>query len=343
MSARRYFAVAIGISCSASFGLLACGDDDDSAIVGTGTDAGGDASNVVEDTGTGGSNDSGSDAGKIDAGDAGKPTDAGADADAVAPPTFTDALRSSGHIRLAHDLVIGEFYVDDLEVRWSNSTECTMLVRTPAKAFGTAGTITIGGGIVGQDGGPTAAITIPPPSTPDIYLYAGPDTILPFSNEFTVDIDQGPTADGFPALTPQTLVTSLNLPLSIKTPTFGATPLEVPVTKPFELTWTPPAGPGDLTKQRVLVDISVQPTASDSGKVVNLYCAFPVTAGKASIPGEILADMKARSGGGETVGATLTVYGGGQSVVTVKNAMTYIIEAALDTSFDNGTQDLTLK
>jgi len=164
------------------------------------------------------------------------------------------------------------------------------------------------------------------------FGYVAEDQFFPATNEFTVDVDEAPSSAGFPPLPVQTLPTSVSTPVAILGPSAdaGADGLKIPTTKPFDITWTAPTAPGDLTNQRLMVELHVSQSALDTGKNVNLYCAYPLTAGKASIPAEVLADVKARAGGG-TPGGTLSLLAGGQRMVTVKDAATYIIEVARDT------------
>jgi hypothetical protein len=125
------------------------------------------------------------------------------------------------------------------------------------------------------------------------------------------------------------LPTSVATPVPIVAPSAdaGADGLTVSTAKAFEIKWTAPTGPGDLTNQRLMVELAVNPSAQDTGRFVKLYCAYPLSAGSASIPAEVLADIKARAGGG-TPGGNLTLLAGGQRMVTVKDAATYIIEVA---------------
>jgi hypothetical protein len=336
---RRYFAVAIGLSCLGAVALLACSDDDTNPGTSTTTDGGGDASprDSAPSTATDSTTGTDSTVPNLDSGTDAKPTGTtDADADATVAPTATEALQSTGFIRITEFLAFAEFYFDDLTVRWSNAPECVMVSRAPNKGQATAGTVTIGGEIVGKDGGPAAAVKLE-----SDFGYLAEDQFFPSTNEFTVDVDEAPTSNGFPPLPVQTLPTSVATPVPILTPSAdaGADGLKIPVTKPFDITWTAPTGPGDLTNQRLMVEIHVGPSAFDTGRNVNLYCAYPLTAGKASIPAEVLADMKARAGGAATSGQ-LSLLSGGQRMVTVKDAVTYIIEVARDsdsTDYSPGT------
>lgn len=337
-ASRRLFAVAIGISCSGALGLLAC--DDDNPSTPSNVDGGGDASNIVEeDTGTGTENKLDA-SGNVDSGDAGKSnTDAG-DAGADAAVVVEEHTRSTAKITIQRDFALAEFFVDDQDVTWSNLPECVAVVRSPAKdSTSSAGVITIAGDIVGKDGGPAAKIDL---VAAEGYAFADPD-ILPLSNDFTVDVS-GTSAASFSAFGLQTLPVSLNLPIAVTAPTGLQLPtsppdppavaVEIPSTKPFDITWTAPTGPGDLTNQRVIIDVSFSPSATqDIGRSVNLYCAFPLTKGKASIPANVLTDIKARAGGGD-IGGSITITAGGQKAIVVKDSL-YIIEVARADSTDS--------
>jgi hypothetical protein len=324
---RRYLAAAIGLSCLGAFALLACSDDDTNPGEPSTTDGGGDASphdssvTPIQDSTTG----IDSTTPNLDSGSDAKPTETtDADADATVAPTSTEALNSTGFIRIMQNIAFAEFYVDDLTVRWSNAPECLIVARFPNKAQAAAGTVTIGGAVVGKDGGPAAPVTLE-----SDFGYVAEDQFFPATNEFTIDVDEAPTSTGFPPLPVQTLPTSVATPVPILLPSAdaGADGLKISTTKPLEIKWTAPTGPGDLTNQRMMVELQVNPSEQDTGRFVRLFCAYPLTAGAASIPAEVLADMKARAGGG-TPGGNLSLLAGGQRTVTVKDTATYVVEVA---------------
>lgn len=325
-ASRRCLAIAICLSCTAALASLAC-DDDSSGGTSTGTDSGADASSTA-DSSTAKDGGSGSDgSASPDSGSDASPSDAGTDADATTGPTRKESVESTGVVRVLSTFAYAEFYVDDVVVRWSNAPDCVLVMRSPAKPLATAGTVTIGGEIVGKDGGPTNPVIL----DPDFDYYAE-DNILPSTNEFRVDISQGPTSTSFASLPIQTVPTSLPTPLALLTPTAvdAGARRTIPIATPFELTWTAPSGPGDLTFQRVIVELNVSPSQQDTGRSANLFCGFPITSGKATIPAEVLQDMAAAAGGAPA-GGLLAVFAGGQRTVTVKNT-TYIIAVNRDDS-----------
>lgn len=328
---RRYLALAIGLCCTTAFAMLAC-DDDPATPSGSG-DSGVDASTTDGATGKDATATDGS-VPIVDSGnDVTQPTnDAGTDASS---PTTTEAIRSTGYIHITDMIAFAEFYADDTTVRWSNAPECLIVARSAAKTMSPAGTVTIGGDVVGQTGGPAEPLKLEAATE-----YVAVDTIFPATNEFTVDVDQGPASAGFAALPVQTLPTSLATPLVMLTPSADAGAdagaLSIPTSKPYELTWTPPTGPGDLTNQRVILNLVVTPTSLETGKRLSLFCGFPLTAGKATIPSEVLKDLQARAGGG-AAGGSLVFWAGGHRLITMKDATTYIIEVAREDSVADWT------
>ena len=98
----------------------------------------------------------------------------------------------------------------------------------------------------------------------------------------------------------------------------------VSTTKAFELAWTVPASPGP--DQRILFGMLVFPTETPGSKWSTLHCSFPISAGSATIPPEIFADMKRRAGATTTADMLMWFFAGGQKEFTGGGA-SYVIEA----------------
>lgn len=266
--------------------VVACGDDDTTNDK-PGGDAGNDSStprdSSVPDTS---SSDSG---GGTDASDAG--------VDAEAGPTTTVTLSSAGRIQVFQDAIFGEFLEDQTIVRASNAPECVAHIGSKGKLFAKAGTLTVGGQIVNSDGGPTQAIAVQPGPfvddtgyTYEYFAFLDGINIFPPDDSLTLQVQTGGTAT-VGAMPVQTLRPP---PAAQVTVTAPAVPdggvLNIPSTLPFNVTWTAPDAGADL---RVFIGIleldSVQ-------KRANIYCGYPLSAGKATVPANFLGEVRARLG-----------------------------------------------
>lgn len=305
---------------SAIAGVLAACDDDSTG--GTGAPDSGAIDSGGKDSGSSGSTDSGSDASTTDTGsDAQQNGDTGADAG----PVLTSSVGSTGSIQIRQDAVFAEFYEDDVILRWSNAPDCVAHVRSRTKPQSQAGTLTVGGPIVGSDGGTDQAITV----TPDPmlgYVFIGP--VFPFTDALNVELS-GTSTVAFPGIPVQTLEPSAAAEVVVSKPVLpDSGDLKIPHTSAFDIAWTAP-GSGTANKKIAFV-LSISPTSAIGAKVAILHCAFPLAAGQASVPANILADLRDRATAGTgTTNPTgfVHVFAGAKKEIAITTT-SYVVEAA---------------
>lgn len=314
---RRALPITIGLAAMTASVLLACGDDD--TAVTPAPDSGAlDANRSDTSTPT----DSGGSDGGVDSG-----SDTGVDTGVDAGPTLTSAVGATGQIYIANDVVIGEFFEDDVILRWSNAPNCVVYVRGLTKPQSNAGTLTVGGQIVGTDGGTDAVINVEfDPSMG--YFY--PATVFAPVDTHTLTVEVA-GAGGLAALPVQTMRPPREAPVNVTAPAVpdaGAS-LNIPSTAPLAFTWTPPVG-GFVNEQKMAVRLQTQLTSAANSKLTKLYCAFPLSAGTATIPANVLAELKTRAGG--TADAVLHAFAGSAKEVTTATGSYFIEVVRADTT-----------
>jgi len=292
--------------------VAACGDDDANEG-GGGPDSGAVA---LPDGGGTDANAPPSDSGAADVGDTGSSeasTDAGA--------TIQTTVGSTGYIRLFNDAVFASFYEDDTILRASNAPECVVHFRSPTKPRSQAGSITIGGPVVGVDGGPAQPlIGTPDPIAENEYLVFDP-AVFPSNDDLQVTVE-GAGSDAFPAMPAQALRPPPATLVKLTAPAHDGGPLSVSSTQPLQLTWTPPASAkAGATMVVAFTEIKVPP----SGKTASLFCNYPLAAGSAKVPPNLLAALKAVVGAGAA--GTLSVFAGGGKEFTA-NGASYVLAAS---------------
>lgn len=311
-------------ACAASLAtaaavLVACSDSDTTTPDdGTSLDAGPDTS--PGDT----------EAGAPDASDGAAP-DAGQD---DAGPTFTSAPGSTGYVQVRDTYIVAHFREDDTVLRASNVPECVAHIRSATKPLSAAGSLTIGGAIVGADGGPEQAIVVDPldPTDP-LYVYQ-PDPppdfggVFPPTETLLVQIE-GSGSLAFPPMPAQSLPSPAAGAISFTKPVVDVDnpdPVVLTTSDTFEVTWTPPATPhADHRIILALQDID----AEEAPRLGNLHCSFPIAAGKGSIPANLLAELRSRVGGQGTATGLFHVLAGGYKEFTGGGA-SYVIEVSRD-------------
>lgn len=305
--------VRLGVATvSLTAAMLACGDDDDHYP------APGDAGRT--DTSIDAVDASASPDAPTGDADAGVPD---ASTEAEAGPTTTVTLGAAGRIRVFPDAVFAQFLEDQTILHTSNAPECVAHVWSKTKLFTMAGALTIGGEIVGSPGGPQANIVIQPgPLNETGYPYAyfaAPNNIVvvPPDDSLTLNIQTAGTitVGAIPVQTfraPPATQTTITKPTA---PDGG--PLAVPSTLPFEVTWiAPDAG----AEQRLFVGFS---GLLGLQKQAHIFCGYPLSAGKATIPSNFLAEVRSRLGA--TGSGVLHIWVGGQKEVVV-GSDSFVIE-----------------
>lgn len=312
MRRRNYFTLALGLLCTASTIICACDDSDTT----TSSDAGaGDAGGT--DSGPAVKTDGGTT--QVDATtgtDSSAPGDAASDApppDAQvdAGPTVTSTLGSTGYIRIYENTIQATFFEDDLVLRASDAPNCVARVRSLTKPRSGAGVLTVGGPIIGSDGGAPDAITIFGDDT-NRYSYDGP---IFGENPPSLIVGMDAT-ETFPTLSNQTLRPP---PVGVVTITKPARPdagdLIVVPTVDLEIAWTPPADTANL-------QLSVDYVAIEGlTRRANVYCSFPLASGTGRMPASLLTAVRAQLGGtasgllSATVGGAIEVAPSGASYI----------------------------
>jgi hypothetical protein len=313
MRRRHYVWISFGSMVLAGATALACGDDDAGSATNVGVDAGG----TPTDSGTQPLPDGNVPPSSTDAGDAGV-SDAGGDAgsDADAAPTVTASIGPTGLIELADIGAIAFFYEDDTIVRASDSPECVGHLRSETKPSSPAGTITIGGDIVGANGGPATALEIAPDST---NFYFGPDLVFPADDALTLQVQMSATSV-FPPLAVQTLKTPPAGTVVVSAPAKAdAGDLDVPSDKDLAVAWTPPAS---TTGQNLYFRFS---DIVGNGKRASISCHFPLAAGSGRVPASLLSYVRNWLGG-EAVGLVLTQAAGANELAA--GGASYVIFTA---------------
>jgi len=314
MMYRGVFTAALALSCGAVSALVACGGGDS---VSGGPDA------AAPDGST--------------ADVAAQQPDASTtvpDASPPAPPVDagprTEEVRSVGIIRVANDAVLGAFSEDDTVIRYAEAPDYVLVIRSSSKPYSQVGTITVAGQVVGVPGGPDGGIDVEYKDDNLTHYRRIGILVYPPTDEFTVDVSQGPFTPAFPALLPQTLRPSLPVVTTVTSPTKTGSAVAIPTDKPWTITWTAPAG--QLADQNLIVDLQIVPSGAEGARAPQLICNAPLAKGTFTIPAGVLQEAKAVSLplSPEAYG-NLGLLAGGQKIVDVKNA-TYIVRAATEKS-----------
>jgi hypothetical protein len=213
-------------------------------------------------------------------------TDAGVDAEAGA--VITSILGSNGFIKIFDEVVQADFYEDDTIIRATDGPDCVAYVRSETKPRSSAGSITVGGGIVGQDGGPDAAIIVEP-GQENYYALVAP--VFAPSTAVQVQVSKSATSSlaELPVVTLQT-PGQPKVVVTQPTPPDGGADLVIETAEALEVKWTPPSNPGNLRFIMYFNDLLAP------GKKGDIACHFPLSAGKGTIPASLLKELRARFG-----------------------------------------------
>lgn len=210
-------------------------------------------------------------------------------------------------------------------MRFSNAPECVLHLRPVDRPWVAAGTLTIGGPIVGTPGAAEAPFVIEPDACDGSYFGFGPT--YPPSDELAVEVSLAGRGV-FPTMPAQTLIPSPADPVEILSPLpdeLGA--IAFPSTEDFEIAWVPPLLGG--ADQRLVFGLAV--SADPHQPMAELYCGFPLDQGQATIPANVLGEVAQRIGSAAM--GMVHLLAGGQREVAVGDA-SYVIEVArgLDSS-----------
>lgn len=255
--------------------------------------------------------------------------DSGSDAEVDAGPTISSEVGVTGYVRLFNDAIFAEFYEDDTILRASNAPECVVHVRSQSKPASPAGTLTIGGPVVGATGGPPEAITVEPdPEAGNGYAFfiLDPDQggVFPSDDALQVVVESAGT-DSFPAMAGQALRPPPAELVPVTAPATDAGVLTVDSTTSLPITWTAPATP--QSGGRMIFEYSVIDGPASS-KIASIFCSYPLSAGSAAIPANLLAEVRARIGAGAV--GYLKVYAGGAKEVADAGVSYVLLASRMD-------------
>jgi hypothetical protein len=328
--------------------FAACSDDgtavgpitneDGSADGNLGTDAGHDV--VSNDSGNG-----------TDANDGGAPSDSGdsgnnGDSAADAAPVVTETVGNGGWVQIFPSYLLAGFYFDDEIVHVSTAPECVLRVRYASKQYATVAEIDLGGDYFGQDGGPPSGVRkILPGSDNSFFDYIGQATpYYPPTGDLGLQLST--TGSSFQSIP----VTNLHTPNFPIVPDAGASvqftappvpdggALSVPHDAPLTIQWTVPQADAGLAGQRVPVTL-YQLTGSN-GRVGEVYCGYPLSAGQGTIPAEVLTELYNRLGGQPVGGGALAASVGDQKELVQGNDYSFSITVSSDVVFLAGDPQL---
>lgn len=338
--------VVIAGACAAAM-MVACGDDASDEASQPAAEAGTDGATTIPD---GAVPPSGNDAATADGAAVDASNDASGDAGSDAPsgdasPPITSALGPTGVFELTNSSVVGRFFEDGTIVRMPAHPQCVIHVHTRTKVPSLqGGPIVVGGPVVGAEGGPAAPINLTAdPLKGNQYI----DTVGPVfgdSSEFQVQI-QGNGSPTFPPLTAQLLrpfpiasVTTVTKPVKAATG-----PTEVISTASLDIVWT--AAAGAQADHRLIVALG-NISKSESPQRAELRCAYPLSAGQASIPKELLTELRNRvtPANANNPTGSMRIWAGGQAEVSA-GGQSYVIELARrdSTTFATGDTGIVLK
>lgn len=319
---------------------IACGEDDPTTS-GTTSDGGtSDASDSGAKADSGSTSTGDAEAGTPDAGDAGS-SDAGtadADVDADAGPgvTVTTGVGPTGLIELDDVGAIALFYEDDTIVHVSDAANCVAHLRSETKPASTAGTITVGGDIVGAVGGPAAAVDIAPDPADPTNFYFSADLVFPADDLLSLEVTKTATTV-FPAIAATTLKTPPAGTVIVSQPAKpDAGDLEVSSANDLAFAWTPPAS---TAGQSLSVRFSDLVT---NGKRANVMCQFPLAAGSGHVPSSLLSHVRTWLGG-EATGLIVTNAGGAAEVKAGAASFVVFTARADSTNHSNSADFIAAK
>jgi hypothetical protein len=260
-----------------------------------------------------------------DASDSGRLPDGDASAARLEVETGTSA-----YLRIFDGIVFGNVYLDDTIVRVVNGPECVAFVRSAIKCSIGIGTMTIGGDMVGRDGGPPAPVAINPDETPcppgpsyAHFLDAPPFFFRPTGND-RVLVDVAGLGGDVAALPVTTLRGTQFEQVTVTAPVpADAGALAISTAADFVVRWTVPDG--GSTTQKVFIGMR---GVALGNRTAELACSFDFNSGQAVLPQSLLAALKTQLGGtGKVDIAAFKVFAGDLRIVSARDT-TYLIEVS---------------
>lgn len=223
--------------------------------------------------------DAARDAGEVDAADAGT--------------TLTRTVGPTGTVLIEEYYVNARFYAEDTIVRDSAVPECFATIHAADSFSVDAGTITLGGEIVGQAGGIAEESSIAYDPEAGEYFFMGDETgIYPLGAGHSLTCALSGTT-GFPALAEQELPTPIVTDLTFTAPLLGAErTLSLRTDTDFEFSWTPPSDAAGHSVTLAFTEFANEA----NGATVAMYCNYPASAGSGRISSALLAAVREAGG-----------------------------------------------
>lgn len=227
-----------------------------------------------------GSTDSSADANSSDA----------ADADTS---TLVRTTGPSGRVIIDDIFVTAQFFAGSTIVRDTTAPGCFTMIREGNNAPVGAGAITLGGEIVGTEGGLTEESSFEAdPETGEYFFDGNGSGIFPMGGGHTLTFALAGT-EGFPPASISELPTPGDGDATFTSPVLGdGRTLRLRTDVDLTLTWTAPANSDGQSITLSFNDF----LNTDTGTTASLYCSFSAGAGAGRVPAGLLAALREVAG-----------------------------------------------
>lgn len=222
----------------------------------------------------------------------------------------TATTGSTGHVEIEDFFIGGVFFADDTILRSKGHPECVAYIESPDEAFSAAGSLTVGSDCVGTPGCAPAPFAINPDARNEYFEFPGPP-LFNVGNGTDVQIELG-GAPGFPPIRGVTLRSSAFGSISVTAPEMPPSGvLAVSSRAPLKFAWDVPASPPPAAASaRRRQRVSMRLFALGPVHWGQLYCSWPLSAGRGRVPAKLLSEFRAQLGGAGAVDAALDMYSG---------------------------------
>jgi hypothetical protein len=249
----------------------------------------------------------------------------------------TTTIGPTGSIEVSDFFVGAVFFADEIILRANANPECVAHIGAAEKPFAPAGALTVSSELVGTPGGPPAALVINPDAVNQYFEFPDPPLFhFPDGAKTQVKLDG---TLGFPAI-PRT---------TLRAPIFGLVTVTAPVQPdtgtltvqsraPLRFAWDVPPSQGENRGFAHRQSVSVRLFALGPVRWGQLYCTWPILAGRGQVPALLMGEMQGQLGGVGALDGVLDLYEGEFKELTPANA-SYVVFATTDTvtTFPRGT------
>jgi hypothetical protein len=242
---------------------------------------------------------------------------------ACAPPVVISLRKGpTGVINLQDDSVFAQFFANDTILSASDAPHCVAWLRSTRKIPLSAGTLIVTGDMVGQPDGPAAPIRVG--FDPEYFAHLAyldrPPFLFRQGTAQVLKVKTTGTAT-FPAF-PPTRLRSAGFPLlTILTPVLDdAGNLTISSTKGLRITWRIPLAAGTARVGVSLLFLFAP------GRVGEVRCGAPVSAGKMVLPASLLTAVKQRLSPNAPIGGAEFYISLGDQRIRNVNGASYVIE-----------------